>query len=152
MPDWTAGSHNKGDRKVLECDGKPDLSCEHVAEREKGANPTVIAGEVAVSRQVVYRVKADPAKAEGLLAEWGCDYMQRSASFHRITTFVTQIGVFVGRNLPVQSPRNCRVALYNESGNASVRAGRCTASNAPAGYLGNARARNKPQAGVRRAT
>ncbi len=48
MPSWTAGSHNKGDRKVLECDEKPGLSPAPRDMLTRG-NPTVIAGEVAVS-------------------------------------------------------------------------------------------------------
>ena len=35
------------------------------------ASPTAIAKAASVSRQVVYRVKDDPAKAEALLSEWG---------------------------------------------------------------------------------
>ncbi len=35
------------------------------------ASPTVIAEAAGVSRQVVYRVQDDPAKAEAMLAEWG---------------------------------------------------------------------------------
>ena len=31
----------------------------------------MIAGAAGVSRQVVYRVQDDPAKAEAMLAEWG---------------------------------------------------------------------------------
>jgi putative DNA-invertase from lambdoid prophage Rac len=36
-----------------------------------GASPTVIAETAQVSRQLVYRVQADPVKAEAMLAEWG---------------------------------------------------------------------------------
>jgi putative DNA-invertase from lambdoid prophage Rac len=36
----------------------------------QGASPSTIANVASVSRQVVYRVKADPAKAEAMLAEW----------------------------------------------------------------------------------
>ncbi len=35
------------------------------------ASPTAIAEAAGVSRQVVYRVEDDPAKAEAMLAEWG---------------------------------------------------------------------------------
>jgi putative DNA-invertase from lambdoid prophage Rac len=35
------------------------------------ASPTAIAEAARVSRQVVYRVEGDPAKAEAMLAEWG---------------------------------------------------------------------------------
>jgi len=35
------------------------------------ASPSAIAKAASVSRQVVYRVKDDPARAETLLAEWG---------------------------------------------------------------------------------
>jgi putative DNA-invertase from lambdoid prophage Rac len=35
------------------------------------AGSSAIAKAANVSRQVVYRVKDDPAKAESLLAEWG---------------------------------------------------------------------------------
>jgi hypothetical protein len=35
------------------------------------ASPTVIAEATGVSRQGVYRVQDDPAKAEAMLAEWG---------------------------------------------------------------------------------
>jgi putative DNA-invertase from lambdoid prophage Rac len=35
------------------------------------ASPTAIAEAAGVSRQVVYRVQDDPAKAEAMLAEWG---------------------------------------------------------------------------------
>ena len=35
------------------------------------AGPSAIAKAANVSRQVVYRVKDDPAKAKSLLAEWG---------------------------------------------------------------------------------
>jgi putative DNA-invertase from lambdoid prophage Rac len=35
------------------------------------ASPTSIAEAAEVSRQVVYRVQDDPAKAEAMLAEWG---------------------------------------------------------------------------------
>jgi len=35
------------------------------------ASPTAIAEAAGVSRQVVYRVEDDPAKAEAILAEWG---------------------------------------------------------------------------------
>ena len=35
------------------------------------ASPTTIAEAAGVSRQVVYRVQDDPAKAEAMLAEWG---------------------------------------------------------------------------------
>lgn len=38
----------------------------------KDASPTAIAEAVGASRQVVYRVQDDPAKAGALLAEWGC--------------------------------------------------------------------------------
>ena len=34
------------------------------------AGPTAIAEAAGVSRQVVYRVQDDPAKAEAMLAEW----------------------------------------------------------------------------------
>jgi hypothetical protein len=37
----------------------------------EGANPSAIARMAEVSRQVVYRLKDDPAKAEAMLAEWG---------------------------------------------------------------------------------
>jgi putative DNA-invertase from lambdoid prophage Rac len=36
----------------------------------QGASPSTIAKVASVSRQVVYRVNADPAKAEAILAEW----------------------------------------------------------------------------------
>jgi hypothetical protein len=36
----------------------------------QNASPTASA-EAEVSRQVVYRVQDDPAKAEAMLAEWG---------------------------------------------------------------------------------
>jgi putative DNA-invertase from lambdoid prophage Rac len=36
----------------------------------QGVNPTRISEQAGVWRQVVYRVKDDPAKAEGILAEW----------------------------------------------------------------------------------
>lgn len=36
-----------------------------------GKGPTAIAEAVGVSRQVVYRVQDDPAKAEAILTEWG---------------------------------------------------------------------------------
>jgi putative DNA-invertase from lambdoid prophage Rac len=36
------------------------------------ASPTATPEAAAVSRQVVYRVREDPAKAEAMLAEWGC--------------------------------------------------------------------------------
>ncbi len=35
------------------------------------ASPTAIAEAAGVSRQVVYRVQDDPAKAEAMLAQWG---------------------------------------------------------------------------------
>ena len=35
-----------------------------------GLSPTVIATEVGLTRQVVYRIKADPAKAAALLQAW----------------------------------------------------------------------------------
>lgn len=35
------------------------------------ASPTAIAEAAGVSRQVVYQVQYDPAKAEAMLAEWG---------------------------------------------------------------------------------
>jgi len=35
------------------------------------ASPTAIADAAGVSRQVLYRVQDDPAKAEVMLAEWG---------------------------------------------------------------------------------
>jgi putative DNA-invertase from lambdoid prophage Rac len=35
------------------------------------ASPSAIAKAASVSRQVVYRVRDDPAKAETLVAEWG---------------------------------------------------------------------------------
>ena len=35
------------------------------------ASPTAISDAARVSRQVVYRVQDDPAKAEAMLAEWG---------------------------------------------------------------------------------
>jgi len=35
------------------------------------ASPSAVAKSAGVSRQVVYRVKSDPAKAEALLLEWG---------------------------------------------------------------------------------
>jgi DNA invertase Pin-like site-specific DNA recombinase len=35
------------------------------------ASPTIIAEAAGLSRQVVYRVQDDPAKAEAILAEWG---------------------------------------------------------------------------------
>jgi putative DNA-invertase from lambdoid prophage Rac len=37
----------------------------------QGVNPTAVSKQADVSRQVVYRVKDDPAKAEAILAEWG---------------------------------------------------------------------------------
>lgn len=37
----------------------------------QNATPTAIAQAAGVSRQIVYRVRDDPAKAETMLAEWG---------------------------------------------------------------------------------
>jgi putative DNA-invertase from lambdoid prophage Rac len=37
----------------------------------QNASPTAISDAAGVSRQVVYRVQDDPAKAEAMLAEWG---------------------------------------------------------------------------------
>ena len=37
----------------------------------RDASPTSIADAAGVSRQVVYRVQDDPAKAEAMLADWG---------------------------------------------------------------------------------
>jgi putative DNA-invertase from lambdoid prophage Rac len=36
----------------------------------QGASPSIVAKVAGVSRQVVYRVKDDPAKTEAILAEW----------------------------------------------------------------------------------
>jgi DNA invertase Pin-like site-specific DNA recombinase len=45
------------------------------------ASPTAIAQAAAVSRQVVYRVQEDAAKAEAMLSEWGCRrYVDRQKS------------------------------------------------------------------------
>jgi putative DNA-invertase from lambdoid prophage Rac len=35
------------------------------------ASPSAIAKAIGVSRQTVYRIKGDPAKAYALLVEWG---------------------------------------------------------------------------------
>ena len=51
--------------------GEHDTRLWRIVEHYQDASPTAIADAAGVSRQVVYRVQDDPAKAEAMLAEWG---------------------------------------------------------------------------------